>query len=73
MPTSDLDAQTAAEIMELFRRISQNGTAILMVTHELETVGYGNRVLTMDAGILTEREKPKDVPGGASYPFRFQT
>ena len=71
-PTSDLDAQTTAEIMELFRRISQNGTAILMVTHELETVGYGNRVLTMDAGTLTEREKPKDVPGGASYPFRFQ-
>lgn len=71
-PTSDLDAQTTAEIMELFRRISQNGTAILMVTHELETVGYGNRVLTMDAGTLTEREKAKGVPGGASDPFRFQ-
>ena len=55
---SDLDARTTAEIMELFRRISQNGTAILMVAHGLETVGYGNRVLTMDAGALNEREKP---------------
>lgn len=56
-PTGDLDTQTTMEIMELFRRISQNGTAILMVTHELDTVSYGNRTFVMDSGILTEQIK----------------
>ncbi|SHH74682.1 putative ABC transport system ATP-binding protein [Sporobacter termitidis DSM 10068] len=56
-PTSDLDTQTTAEIMGLFRRISGSGTAVLMVTHELDTVDYGNRVLTMASGRLTERVK----------------
>ena len=54
-PTGDLDAQTTREIMKLFVQISQNGTAILMVTHELDTVDYGNCVYTMDAGRLNRR------------------
>jgi putative ABC transport system ATP-binding protein len=55
-PTSDLDAQTTAEIMKLFKEITQNGTAVLMVTHELDTVGFGNRVFVMEAGKLSESE-----------------
>lgn len=53
-PTADLDAETTGEIMALFSRINRNGTTVLMVTHELDTVGYGNRVLTMSAGKLSE-------------------
>ncbi len=56
-PTGDLDSQTTADIMELFSEISQNGTAILMVTHELDTVDYGSSVYVMDSGILTRRNK----------------
>ncbi|MEY8352693.1 ABC transporter ATP-binding protein [Lachnospiraceae bacterium 54-53] len=53
-PTSDLDVGTTREIMELFCRINKAGTAILIVTHELDTLGYGNRVLTMKSGQLLE-------------------
>jgi ABC-type lipoprotein export system ATPase subunit len=53
-PTSDLDLETTREIMALFSRIHQNGTTILIVTHELDTLKFGNRVLTMSAGKLTE-------------------
>lgn len=53
-PTSDLDIETTREIMELFARINQNGTTILIVTHELDTLEFGNRVLTMVSGQLTE-------------------
>lgn len=53
-PTSDLDVETTKEIMELFARINQNGTTILIVTHELDTLEFGNRVLTMASGQLTE-------------------
>jgi putative ABC transport system ATP-binding protein len=51
-PTSDLDAQTTAEIMKLFRAIAQGGTAVLIVTHELDTLDYGNKTYSMDAGNL---------------------
>jgi putative ABC transport system ATP-binding protein len=54
-PTSDLDAQTTAEIMRLFKAIAQEGTAVLIVTHELDTLDYGNKTYSMDAGNLTLR------------------
>ncbi len=53
-PTSDLDIETAKEIMRLFARINKNGTTILIVTHELDTLEFGNRVLSMASGRLTE-------------------
>lgn len=54
-PTGDLDAKTTAEIMQLFRQIAENGTAVLMVTHELDVLEYGNRTFVMDSGVLTEQ------------------
>jgi putative ABC transport system ATP-binding protein len=51
-PTSDLDTETTAEIMGLFSRIAREGTAVLMVTHELDTLDYGNKTYSMDAGNL---------------------
>jgi cell division transport system ATP-binding protein len=32
-PTGNLDPETGQGIMELFKRINQNGTAILLATH----------------------------------------
>jgi putative ABC transport system ATP-binding protein len=55
-PTGDLDRETTADIMGLFRRIAAEGTAVLLVTHELDTLDYGNRVYVMDGGVLTERK-----------------
>ena len=54
-PTSDLDRRNTLEIMNLFQEISGNGTSIIMVTHELDTIGFGNRVLQMDEGLLKEK------------------
>ncbi|MDR0663277.1 MAG: ABC transporter ATP-binding protein [Spirochaetaceae bacterium] len=52
-PTGDLDVQTTAEIMRLFKAIAEEGTAVLIVTHELDTLDYGNKTYTMDAGNLS--------------------
>ncbi|MDR0643773.1 MAG: ABC transporter ATP-binding protein [Treponema sp.] len=52
-PTGDLDAETTAEIMRLFSRIAEEGTAVLIVTHELDTLNYGNKTYSMDAGNLS--------------------
>jgi putative ABC transport system ATP-binding protein len=51
-PTGDLDTRTTAEIMRLFSQIAGEGTAVLIVTHELDTLNYGNRTYSMDAGNL---------------------
>ncbi|HWQ73350.1 MAG TPA: ABC transporter ATP-binding protein [Desulfitobacteriaceae bacterium] len=56
-PTSDLDIETTKEILELFSRINKNSTTILIVTHELDTLEFGNRVLTMASGRLTEESQ----------------
>lgn len=54
-PTGDLDTTTTAEIMNLFSGISRNGTAVLMVTHDLDGIDYGNRIFRMDEGILSQQ------------------
>ena len=51
-PTSDLDIRATSGIMELLSRISAEGTAVIMVTHELDTVGYGKSAYTMEGGRL---------------------
>ena len=33
-PTGELDAATGQEILSLFRRMNQDGTTIIMVTHD---------------------------------------
>jgi putative ABC transport system ATP-binding protein len=55
-PTSDLDSETTADIMKLFSSIAREGTAVLIVTHELDTLTYGNKTYTMNAGILGEKK-----------------
>jgi putative ABC transport system ATP-binding protein len=54
-PTGDLDTETTIEIMKLFGLIAQKGMAILLVTHEPDTVSYGNRVYVMNAGTLAKK------------------
>jgi putative ABC transport system ATP-binding protein len=54
-PTSDLDAETTAEIMRLLSAIAKEGTAVLIVTHELDTLSYGNKVYSMNEGNLSLR------------------
>jgi putative ABC transport system ATP-binding protein len=52
-PTGDLDAETTVEIMRLLSGIVKDGTAVLIVTHELDTLSYGNKTYSMNSGNLT--------------------
>jgi predicted ABC-type transport system involved in lysophospholipase L1 biosynthesis ATPase subunit len=52
-PTGNLDVQTGQEIMDILRRLnSEDGIAILMVTHDMELSKSANRVLRMQDGEL---------------------
>jgi ABC-type lipoprotein export system ATPase subunit len=53
-PTGDLDADTELEIMELFRELNQDGTTIVMVTHNPDLLSYATITYRMDRGKLAE-------------------
>jgi putative ABC transport system ATP-binding protein len=54
-PSADLDTETRGEIMALFVRVAQTGTAILLVSHETDALNYGSKFFIMAAGELTEK------------------
>ncbi len=52
-PTGNLDADLAAEIMDLFHALSQAGMSVLVATHDLHlTTRYEHRILHLKQGHL---------------------
>jgi ABC-type lipoprotein export system ATPase subunit len=55
-PSSDLDEDTEAEIMEIFRRIhEERGLTIMMATHARNLIPFGTRHLEMADGAIAPR------------------
>lgn len=52
-PTGNLDPDSAARIMELFRGLNRAGTSILLVTHNAEWIASGTRHWAMREGTLS--------------------
>ena len=54
-PTGHLDANNAWEIMKLMEEINEQGTTVVVVTHNLEIVKAMNkRVITMQKGVVVD-------------------
>ncbi|MFP3154315.1 ABC transporter ATP-binding protein [Lachnospiraceae bacterium ZAX-1] len=51
-PTGDLDPQNSEAIMELFARVAKEGTAVLVVTHDVGNVRFCDKHYIMEAGKL---------------------
>lgn len=54
-PTGNLDSETTASIMELFRSLHADGLTILTITHEADVAAQASRRFTMNDGTLTEQ------------------
>ena len=52
-PTADLDEENTQTVLALLKRTAQQGSAILLVTHETCAKNYGDRVCSMTKGVLT--------------------
>jgi putative ABC transport system ATP-binding protein len=52
-PTGNLHSGQAKEIMELFKRLNDEGTTIVQVTHSDANAQYGNRIIQLFDGWLT--------------------
>jgi ABC-type lipoprotein export system ATPase subunit len=55
-PTGNLNSEQGTEIMELLKRLNQEGTTILQVTHSKEKAAYGNRIIHLLDGRIEKEE-----------------
>jgi putative ABC transport system ATP-binding protein len=62
-PTGNLHSVQAAEIMELFRQLNNEGTTIVQVTHSDLNATYGTRTIELRDGWLTMDTGNKEVKG----------
>ncbi len=59
-PTGNLDPEASASIMELLKQINNRGMAVLMVTHDYDTVKqYPYRTLKLERGKIKEMATEK--------------
>ena len=56
-PTGNLDTRTSVEILGIFQRLNEQGSTILMVTHEDDVARYARRIVVMRDGRIVS-----DVP-----------
>lgn len=61
-PTGNLDSHSEKEIMDIFKKLNEEGTTIIMVTHEPEIAHYASRVINFrDGDILHDEKKRVDA------------
>ena len=53
-PTGNLHSAQGKEIMELFKRLNDEGTTIIQVTHSEENAKYGNRIIRLQDGWISK-------------------
>lgn len=56
-PTGNLDTQSSDDIMEIFKQLNDDGTSVILVTHEPEIARYADRVIVFRDGVIIEDSK----------------
>lgn len=59
-PTGALDSKTGAQIMEMFTLLNQEGTTVILVTHEAEVAAYADRTIFVRDGQITTADEVVD-------------
>ncbi|HWI50180.1 MAG TPA: amino acid ABC transporter ATP-binding protein [Rummeliibacillus sp.] len=61
-PTSALDPELVGEVLTVMKNIANEGTTMLVVTHEMSFArDVANRVIFMDGGVIVEEGIPHDI------------
>lgn len=55
-PTGNLHSSQGREIMELFKRLNDEGTTIVQVTHSEQNASYGDKIINLADGWLEKGE-----------------
>jgi polar amino acid transport system ATP-binding protein len=61
-PTSALDPELVGEVLAVMRRLAEEGTTMIVVTHEMAFAReVADRVVFMDQGVVVEQGSPNSV------------
>ena len=61
-PTSALDPELVGEVLDVIKKVAQEGYTMLLVSHEMNFVRHvSNRVIFLDKGHVVEDGTPKEV------------
>ena len=56
-PTSALDPELTGEVLDVMRKLAEEGTTMVVVTHEMEFARRGaDRVIFMEGGVIVEED-----------------
>ncbi|NLK72884.1 MAG: ABC transporter ATP-binding protein [Clostridiales bacterium] len=53
-PTGNLDTKSGNEIMSIFNKLNEEGTTVVLVTHELEIASMANRIIHFRDGEIVD-------------------
>ena len=56
-PTGNLHSAQGKEIMDMFKRLNEEGTTIVQVTHSETNAAYGNRIVRLEDGWIVNQEQ----------------
>ena len=61
-PTSALDPQLTGEVLKVMKSLADDGTTMIVVTHEMEFARrVANRVIFMEGGLIVEQNTPDRI------------
>jgi len=61
-PTSALDPELVGEVLEVMKKLADDGMTMLVVTHEMGFArDVAHRVVFMDNGMIVEEGRPQDI------------
>jgi polar amino acid transport system ATP-binding protein len=68
-PTSALDPELVGEVLDVMRRLADDGMTMIVVTHEMGFAReVANRVVFMDAGLVVEEGEPRALFASPQHP-----
>ena len=56
-PTGNLDSKTGKEIMSLFKELHKQGKTVVLITHDIDLVNYGERIIKLSDGQVVRGTK----------------
>jgi polar amino acid transport system ATP-binding protein len=61
-PTSALDPELVGDVLDVMRKLAEDGMTMIVVTHEMGFAReVGDSLVFMDGGVIVEAGKPRDV------------